>query len=276
MIGGDFNQTIHPAEHSSPVINTISLQMSEFRDCLLQLGLFDLRFQGPYFTWSNKQPSTLITVKLDRLLLVNSNWISSYPNSVATFLSPNISDHSPCVTDLSIQLPKAGTRLFKFFNYLTKHPNFHQVVEDAWNQAGSIANDLTTLCWKLKIIKRDLKLLNRENFSQIQERVSETNRLLQVVQVQALQKSFNKYIPGGARPTHKMVFSQINWRELLQAKIKSKLVKGGRPEYYLFSSDLSAALSPSTITLSGSNLYPTSYVLPLNKLKWCSCLTLHP
>lgn len=46
---------------------------------------------------------------------------------------------------------------------------------------------MTQFCWKLKVIKTDLKLLNRENFSKIQERVSETYSLLQHVQVSALQ-----------------------------------------------------------------------------------------
>lgn len=159
--------------------------MSVFRDCLLQLGLFDLRYQGPQFTWSNKQPTNPIAEKLDRVL-VDSSWISMFPNSTTTFLAPNLSDHCPASLDLSYQLPKTRTRPFKFFNYLTKHPNFLSVVKDAWFQAGSNGSDLANLCWKQRLIKRDLKQLNRENFSQIQERVSEANSLIQVVQVQAL------------------------------------------------------------------------------------------
>ena len=45
---------------------------------------------------------------------------------------------------------------------------------------------LAQLCWKLKVIKSDLRALNREKFSQIQERVSEANNLLQCAQVEAL------------------------------------------------------------------------------------------
>lgn len=46
--------------------------------------------------------------------------------------------------------------------------------------------DLTQLSWKLKNIKSDLKTLKRENYSNIQERVTNTYSLLQSAQVQAL------------------------------------------------------------------------------------------
>ena len=61
------------------------------------------------------------------------------------------------------------------------------MLDDAWIQAGNECQTLTQLCWKLKLIKSDLKILNKENYSNIQERVRETNGLLQIAQVQALQ-----------------------------------------------------------------------------------------
>lgn len=60
------------------------------------------------------------------------------------------------------------------------------MIREAWFHAGSLCQTLKQLCWKLKQIKRDLKLLNRENYSQIQERVNETYSLLKCVQVKAL------------------------------------------------------------------------------------------
>lgn len=118
--------------------------------------------------------------------MINSECLTSYPNATATFLPPAPSDHSPCLIDLAFQLPKAGTQPFRFLNYLTKHPSFLEVVTDAWLLAGSVSANLASLCWKLKSIKKSLKILNKENFSNIQQRVNEAYRLLQLVQVQAL------------------------------------------------------------------------------------------
>lgn len=160
--------------------------MYQLRDCMTQLGLFDLRFIGSNHSWTNSQPAQLIAKKLDRLLTNNVS-VASYPHALATFHPPNFSDHSPGILDLSFSLPQAGTKPFKFPNYLTKHPGFAQLMQDAWTQTGNVCQTLDQLCWKLKLIKRDLKLLNKNNYSKIQDRVSETNSLLQLAQVNSLQ-----------------------------------------------------------------------------------------
>lgn len=125
--------------------------MTEFADYLRQVGVFDLRFQGPLYTWSNHQQEMPISNKLDRFL-VNSHFISAYPNSTSYFLPTLTSDHSPYPTDLLHLLPVYGTKPFRFINYLTKHPQFHRLVLEAWNEAGSMSFNLTNLCWKLKCV----------------------------------------------------------------------------------------------------------------------------
>lgn len=185
LIGGDLNQIIHHAEHSSPSVNHLTTDMVELRDFFLDLGIEDLRFQGNSHTWTNKRPENPVTKKLDRAM-VNSHWIRNFPNSIASFLPHEFSDHSPCVVNLACPLPFSGTKPFKFFNHLTSHPDFLSSTEVAWTLAGSTASDLASLGFKLKNIKRPLKSLHKESFSDIQKRVCETNSLLKMVQVQAM------------------------------------------------------------------------------------------
>ncbi|KAF2590629.1 hypothetical protein F2Q70_00040106 [Brassica cretica] len=136
VLGGDFNQILWPSEHSNGHLNTPDSLMYQLQDCLLQFGVFDLRFIGPAHTRTNSQPSNPISKKLDRLL-VNPYIVATFPNALASFLPPLISDHAPCILDLAFSLPKAGTQPFKFQNYLTKHPKFAQLINDVWFQAGT-------------------------------------------------------------------------------------------------------------------------------------------
>ena len=67
LVGGDFNQTLFPSEHSTNSGMGPDSLMYQFQDCLLQAGLFDLHYIGPSHTWLNKCPTAPIAKKLDRL-----------------------------------------------------------------------------------------------------------------------------------------------------------------------------------------------------------------
>ena len=46
-------------------------------------------------------------------------------------LAKPIYDHVPCVIDIGTKIPKS--QVFRFENYWLHHPDFKQIVQNAWN-----------------------------------------------------------------------------------------------------------------------------------------------
>lgn len=170
------NQILHYSEHSDPSLDHLTSDMLEMRDVFLTIGVNDLRYYGSSHTWTNKIPKDPTTKKLDRAL-VNDQWLIKFPYSSTTFQAPKLSDHSSCLIMLATPLPTTGSKLYKFYNYLVRHPQFLSTIEAAWNLTDDPATDLAFLYPKLKVLKGDLKKLDKD-FSDIQKRVSETYTIL--------------------------------------------------------------------------------------------------
>lgn len=100
---GDFN-VILSLEENNGGLEVWNRGMIDFRDCLLDLGLVDLRSIGETFTWWNKSHNDPVYRKLDRVL-VNEHWLREFPSGFSIFLPRGHSDHSHVITKLGIQLP---------------------------------------------------------------------------------------------------------------------------------------------------------------------------
>lgn len=185
IIGGDMNKIIHYSEHSSVTWDHLTLDMIELKDVFTTIGVEDLRYYGPFHTWTNKRPDDSVTKKLDKAM-VNDKWLTSLPYSTTTFAAPEFSDHSSCIVRLACPLPSSASKPFKFFNYLVKHPDFLSIIEASWDQAGGFSSNISSFYANQKFINNALKTLNKDNFSDIQKRVEETNLQLQTAQVIAL------------------------------------------------------------------------------------------
>ncbi|KAG2304346.1 hypothetical protein Bca52824_032997 [Brassica carinata] len=171
LVMGDFNEILHPSETSNANIQSTTRGMRYFGDFLLDLGLFDLSWSGPQFSWLNNRPSAPLGKKLDRCL-VNGSWIMLFPSSHGLFEAPEFSDHCPCFVKFKSDPPKFGTRPFKFYNLLLQHQSFLAKVADEWNSSGSRAIFLSDFGFKLKQLKRPMKSLLRDNYSDIEKRVA--------------------------------------------------------------------------------------------------------
>ncbi|XP_019087294.1 PREDICTED: uncharacterized protein LOC109127222 [Camelina sativa] len=162
MVNGDFNEILYPAETSNASIVCSTRGMRLFGDCLADLGLFDLPFSGPQFTWTNKRSIDPTRKKLDRCL-ANGHWLSMFPSSHCTFEAPEFSDHSPC-----------------FIQLVTPPPSYALV------QVGVPVYTLKDFCFKLKKMKGPMKSLMRDNFCDLEKRVVEAHSNLVALQLLAL------------------------------------------------------------------------------------------
>lgn len=68
--------------------------MGDLDNCVLSAGLFDLRFCGLLFSWSNRREDDPILKKLDRAL-VNCSWEASFSGSEVSFLPAGVSATHP-------------------------------------------------------------------------------------------------------------------------------------------------------------------------------------
>lgn len=90
--------------------------MTEFRECMLDLGLTDLRSTGEFFTWWTKSLQDPIYRKLDRLL-VNGHWMDLFPEASCNFLPRGLSYYSPVISKSGIRLisKKKTVSIFSLF-----------------------------------------------------------------------------------------------------------------------------------------------------------------
>ena len=177
---GDFNQTLFANEHSSADQFFSPLGMKEFGQCVTSAELTDLPCIGNSFTWSNKQGDTLVSKKLDRIM-VNDEWLSAFPNALGVFGDPGISDHSPCCIflDTSAQKPK---KPFKFFSMLNQNPEFIALMKECWQSLPFAGSKMLLVSKKLKALKSVIRSFSRDNYSQLELRVAEAFDDLQACQ----------------------------------------------------------------------------------------------
>lgn len=165
---GDFNQILNPDEKSNGSTR-ISRGISDFRDCVDYAGLFDLTIRG------NNQVASPIAKKLDRIL-INDHWLLKYPSAYAQFGDPDFSDHSPsCIVfGDRVQTKKH----FMVSNFLLHHPEFLPRVAIQWQSMFFPGSAMFSLSNKLKLLKNELRDINREYYSDLENRVSEAHSTL--------------------------------------------------------------------------------------------------
>lgn len=176
IVMGDFNQTLSPEEHSLYASARVDKRTRLFRDCLLEADLADLNSRGKTFTWWNKSKTAPIAKKLD-VVLVNDEWSNFFPTTMASFLSPDFSDHAPVTVALSIY-SSLLKRPFRFFNYLLQNTNFLPMIAERWFSFNVTGSAMLRVSKKLKLLKKHIRDFRRLNYSGIELRTQEAHQTM--------------------------------------------------------------------------------------------------
>lgn len=163
-IGGDFNVVRFPRERSGSRV--FSHVMTEFNDFINDLELVDFNLSGGAYTWFRKNSSQ--SSRMDRFL-VSADWGDFFSNSVQTCLPRVLSDHVPLILECGGL--QRGKSPFRFENMWLKESGFVEWVKSKW-VSYEIEGDLSfKLAKRLKLLKEDLKVWNREVFGKVDIRL---------------------------------------------------------------------------------------------------------
>ncbi|XP_074304583.1 uncharacterized protein LOC141639328 [Silene latifolia] len=167
-VGGDFNCVPHAIERLGGTVNTA----------------------GTFSTWNNKQPSeTRVYSILDRLF-INHEWSVQLPDYFANYFREGNFDHTPCLVSIAKQ-NQNKCRPFKYLNMWSKAPDFHDCVAKAWAQTIN-GTRMYVLGRKLKLQKRILKKINRNHFSDVDNRADLAQTELIHIQKQLVERPGNR------------------------------------------------------------------------------------
>ncbi|XP_074304928.1 uncharacterized protein LOC141639779 [Silene latifolia] len=129
---------------------------------------------------SNKQEvQSRVYSRIDRVL-INDDWLNMHPESFANFLPEGIYDHCPCVIQLDSN-DRVRNVPFRYFNMWAKSPGFLEIVNQHWN-VSMYGTHMYKLVTRMKVMKKDLKDLNRDNFHDVEKNAHIMQMTLQNIQ----------------------------------------------------------------------------------------------
>ena len=105
------------------------------RRCMDTCGLHDLRFNGCFFTWSNKRSGEACVFSMIDRVLGNQAWEDAFTTMEVSFLTEGSFDH----TSMLIQFLKhpRGKKTFRFFNHWAEREGFINSVSEVWGNSVS-------------------------------------------------------------------------------------------------------------------------------------------
>ncbi|KAL8557753.1 hypothetical protein ACS0TY_005021 [Phlomoides rotata] len=165
---GDFNAIRSSEERVGRGEVGDTRDMAKFDELIPQCNLVDMPLSGRTFMWY--RPDGTCKSKLDSIL-VNSEWIAKWPNQAVKGLSRTLSDHCPIY--MASARKNWGPRPFRFINAWVKHPKFKDFFESKWSSYQVHGWTAFRLKEKLKCLRNDLKVWNKEVFGEIDKNITD-------------------------------------------------------------------------------------------------------
>ena len=142
---------------------SFTLAMTDFSDFIDTANLIDLPLLSGPFTWSSGSDSPLMS-RIDRVL-VSANWEDHFPDVSQKLLPHPISNHSPLLVESGSMA--RGRSAFKFENMWLKVDGFLEKIQGWWSSYSFSGPPSLVLARKLKALKEDLKIWNKEVFGDV-------------------------------------------------------------------------------------------------------------
>jgi hypothetical protein len=146
-----------------------------FQECLQDCGLSDLGFEGPKYTWSNRQNAdSNVRVRLDRAV-ANGEFCRLFEDVSVDNIITTSSDHYAILISL-VRDPRRGvqqpvTHSFRYEAMWRRAPDYKEVLETAW-QAGSVGSPSLQSTWSnLNRMAPVLKDWSRATFGSVHKKI---------------------------------------------------------------------------------------------------------
>lgn len=158
LVLGDFNEILDPSERGSGHVSQMGI--NDFKNFIDKTQLTEIPAKNGWFTWFRGNAKS----KLDRLL-VNAEWILTFPTLQVSIQKRSISDHCPLLIQSSDV--NWGAKPFRFQNCWLTHPGCMRIIQEVWQSSPSM-----NFIEKLKEIKVRLKEWNKHEFGNIDQKIT--------------------------------------------------------------------------------------------------------
>jgi hypothetical protein len=189
LVCGDFNEVLSQDEHVGPRDRT-EAQISAFRDCMQVCELKDLGFEGPKFTWSNRQDAdTHVKVRLDRVV-ANGMFSSMFEQCTVENIITTSSDHYAILISLErgscLGRERPVQHSFKYEAMWLRAPDYKEVLEKAWSEGNNGQRPLHATWSNLNRVAGSLKDWSRATFGSVRKEIRKLEGRLRYIRGQIL------------------------------------------------------------------------------------------